>query len=164
MSKIPSSLNLLIIFPVLMNQVGYIINTIRLNYQTCNFIPARFAKQRLVIFSIDVYVSCVLRFWIYMTVYLCQKYSTGICMWLYNPTYIYNTYATSDIIIRIIYSDYHQIWTWHSLNIHSFFMPMSKHFFKRQPEQNLRVWVSSLQFPSKLHAKTWKSIKKTMRS
>lgn len=78
--------------------------------------------------------------------------------------YIYNTYAASDIIIRIIYSDYHQIWTWHSLNIHSFFMPMSKHFFKRQPEQNLRVWVSSLQFPSKLHAKTWKSIKKTMRS
>lgn len=77
--------------------------------------------------------------------------------------YIYNTYAASDIIIRIIYSDYHQIW-WHSLNIHSFFMPMSKHFFKRQPEQNLRVWVSSLQFPSKLHAKTWKSIKKTMRS
>lgn len=34
MSKIPSSLKLLIIFPVLMNQVGYIINTIRLNYQT----------------------------------------------------------------------------------------------------------------------------------
>lgn len=59
-----------------------------MNYTcTCNFIPARFAKQRIVIFSIDVYVSCVLRFWIYMTVYLCQKYSTCICMWLYNPSY-----------------------------------------------------------------------------
>lgn len=34
MSKIPSSLKLLIILPVLMNQVGYIINTISLNYQT----------------------------------------------------------------------------------------------------------------------------------
>lgn len=72
MSKIPSSLKLLIIFSVLMNQVGYISHNKAelsntdcdiLNYTcTCNFIPARFAKQRIVIFSIDVYVSCVLRF------------------------------------------------------------------------------------------------------
>lgn len=102
--------------------------------------------------------------WLYICVKILHMYLYVIVQpFIPQTMYIYNTYAASDIIIRIIYSDYHQIW-WHSLNIHSFFMPMSKHFFKRQPEQNLRVWVSSLQFPSKLHAKTWKSIKKTMRS
>jgi len=48
------------------------------------------------------------------------------------------------------------------LKIHSFFIPASKHFFSRQPEQNFLVCGSSLQLPSKLHVKTWKDIMEQM--